>query len=99
MRTAKFDKIVVGEMSVSFLTTPAPFSAKAAFVSSETGSTYGWTECTNWSEETRAKLNDLRASMEADLEKIHFDGGATTATPTPIAYEGLGEALGNVPQG
>jgi len=102
VRTAKFDKIVVGELTVSFVSAPSVLKAKAAFVdSSITGATHGWTECTNWSAGTVARLADLRASMEADLAKIHFDDGTTTPSgKTDVAHDGLGEALGGgVPQG
>jgi hypothetical protein len=102
VRASKFDKIAVGEMTVNFMSVPNVMKAKAAFVdSSGTGSTHGWTECTNWSAGTVAKLADLRASMEADLEKVHFDDGTTIpGGKNDVAHDGLGEALGGgVPQG
>lgn len=100
MRTAKFDKLAVGEMTANFLTVPASIKVKAAFVDSTTGSTHGWTECSNWSPATASKMAELRACMEADLARIHFEDGTTTSGGgDQIAYGGLGEALGSVPQG
>jgi hypothetical protein len=45
MRTARFNKIVVGELTVSFIDNPATITAKAAFVSGTTGFTHGYTTC------------------------------------------------------
>ncbi len=39
----KIDGIALGEGSFSFLTTDSKLTAKAAFVSSRTGNTHGWT--------------------------------------------------------
>lgn len=100
MRAAKFDKIAIGEVTANFLVMPASLRAKAAFVDSSTGVTHGWTDCANWSEATIAKMRELRACMEADLERIHFEGSATTcSSAVEIDHDGLGEALGGVPQG
>ena len=100
MRSSKFDRLAIGEMTANFLSVPAVLKAKAAFVDSTTGATHGWTECFNWSPATSAKMAELRASMEADLERIHFvDGTTTSGSGDQIAHDGLGEALGRVPQG
>lgn len=96
-RLAKFDRVVVGEATINYLG-PAPgLSAKAAFVSTADGATYGWTNNTQWSKDTLKALAALRSSMEEDLEAIHFDGGTSreaSSTPkTPDKFEGLGEHL------
>lgn len=101
MRVAKFDKLAIGEMTANFLSVPTSLKAKAAFVDSTTGSTHGWTECSNWSPATAAKMAELRTCMETDLARIHFEDGATASSGgDQIAYDGLGEVLGShVPQG
>jgi hypothetical protein len=98
--TAKFDGIALGEFSVNFLGPTLKMSAKAAFVGTESGATYGWTSNEQWSPETIAKLRDLQTAMEADLARIHF--GATAETQQSAApyigqvppVGGLGEHLG-----
>lgn len=100
--TAKFDGIAIGEFSVNFLGATVKMNAKAAFVGSESGATYGWTSNEQWSPETIAKLRDLQAAMEADLARIHFSATAElqqAAAPyigqvPPMG--GLGEHLGDV---
>lgn len=74
MREAKFDKIAVGEFTCNFITVPFDMSAKGAFVNSKQGSTHGWTNNKVWSPKTIALLKELRMSMEADMEVIHFEG-------------------------
>lgn len=102
MRTVKFNRIRVGEISVNYLNTPgaASMEAKAAFVSSTEGATHGWTTCTQWSRPVLEKLEELRALMESELERIHFADGSDTADGTsgPSIPKGLGESLGSVPQ-
>lgn len=109
MRTVKFDAIRVAEITVNVLETPAVISAKAAFVSTKTGATHGWTTCKSWSDETIAKLRELKDSMERDLANTHFEDGASSSSPTTSSgglresFQGLGEHLGTseepVPQG
>jgi hypothetical protein len=77
MREAKFDKVAVGEFSCNFITVPFEMSAKGAFVNSKQGSTHGWTNNKVWSPKTIAILKELRISMEADMEVIHFEGDDT----------------------
>lgn len=100
MRQAKFDKVVVGELSCNFFEGPGSLTAKAAFVNSRVGSTHGWTNNKNWSADTIRKLGELRQSMQNDLEYIHFEGEAeeqpqvkSEASPPP----GLAEHLGDDP--
>jgi hypothetical protein len=74
--TMKADIVMVGEFKVSFLGTSVSFSAKAAFASSTTKETHGWTENTNWTPATIQKLRELKEAMETDLANIHLVGGA-----------------------
>jgi hypothetical protein len=109
MRPAKFDAIRVAEISVNFLETPAAVTAKAAFVNTKSGATHGWTTGKRWSDETMAKLVELRELMERDLSAVHFEDGAFPGSPTTSSgslregFQGLGEHLGTleeeVPQG
>ena len=108
MRTVKFDTIRVAEITVSFLESPAVVTAKAAFVNTKSGATHGWTTGKRWSDETMAKLVELRELMERDLSVTHFEDGATSSPTTSggsvrEAFQGLGEHLGTseegVPQG
>ncbi len=109
MRTAKFDRVAVAELTVNMLENPPLVKAKAAFVSSQTGATHGYTTCTNWSPATLAKLTELAQVMEADIAKFHFEDAASSSTPTTSSGkfggqpQGLGEHLGTpeeeVPQG
>lgn len=84
--TLKADGVVVSEGSFSFRGTSITLQGKAAFVSTRTGGTYGWTECTTWSPETVAKLQELLALMEVDLGRIHLvEGGETVTGPSSLA--------------
>jgi hypothetical protein len=94
--TAKFDGIALGELQANFLGTNTKLTAKAAFVSSESGFTHGWTTMEQWSPETLSKLKELRTLMEADLARVHFSGAAGPASPglhfsSPVPEGGLGE--------
>lgn len=95
MRSVKFDGIRVAELSVSFMEASALLTAKAAFVNTRTGDTHGWTTGRRWSAATLEKLSELRASMERDLEGMHFEDGALTPVAgnegLPAAFKGLGE--------
>lgn len=106
--TLKADIVMVGEFSANFLGTSVSFSAKAAFASSTTKETHGWTQNTNWTPATMQKLRELKEAMEVDLANIHFVGGAGETTErggltlrgnTPPAGEdedvGLGAHIGN----
>ena len=105
-RPAKFDQLKVAEISVNFLEASPSITAKAAFISTQTGQTHGWTTGRQWSPETLEKLAELRASMERDLAVTHFEDGAIS-TSTPVgsireSFAGLGEHLGSagdIPQG
>jgi hypothetical protein len=115
MRTVLFNHIAVGELSVNFIKGPtAEIKVKAAFVNTENGKTYGWTEGAPWSKETIERLAELRHCMERDLAAVHFADAAEGSPGTSIAGgsmadapKGLGERLGStgggsgeeVPQG
>lgn len=109
MPSVKFDSIRVAEVSVSFLEATPAVTAKAAFVNTKSGATHGWTTGKRWSDETMAKLAELRAAMEKDLADQHFDDGSSVSSPTTSGgglretFQGLGEHLGTsgepVPQG
>jgi hypothetical protein len=98
--SAKFDAIVVGEFTASFIGPTTDFKAKAAFVNSKTGQTHGWTSNQTWSKETIIKLLELRALMETDLGALHLEnGGQVLEVPTqprnPPAPTGLSEHVGD----
>ena len=104
MRSVSFDGISVGEISVNFMEQPPKIQAKAAFISRKTGQTHGWTTCHQWSTETAAKLKELRASMEQDLEALHFADSASAVESSTTTmgsgglsngFKGLGEQLGS----
>lgn len=108
MRSAKFNAIRVAEVTLNLVEATASITAKAAFVDTVSGQTHGWTTGRSWSEETMAKVRELRESMERDLERLHFDDGASSPTTTSggglrDGFKGLGEELGAVeepvPQG
>jgi hypothetical protein len=102
----KFTGLVIGELTINKMAPTTKITAKAAFVDPNTGVTYGWTtaEGALWSKETLEKLNELTAYMEADIARIHFaDGGSSAGViGAPIlagpavasAGGGLGEHLG-----
>lgn len=96
---AKFDGLALGEGTFSFLGATVHLEAKAAFVSTKTGDTHGWTKSTQWSPAVIAKLQELRALMEADLGRIHLqDGGEVLTTGArgvapAVESGGLGEHL------
>jgi hypothetical protein len=99
---AKFDSIVVGELTAAFIGPTLDFKAKAAFVDSKTGQTHGWTTSQTWSPPVIAKLKELRELMEMDLGAVHFEGGgevvSNTVTPQRVgpAATGLSEHVGEI---
>lgn len=101
---AKFDGLAVGEGKFSFMGPTVHLDGKAAFVNSRTGDTHGWTNNTQWSPETIAKLSELRALMEVDLGRLHMEnGGEVLIGPTNTggvgvsSVGGLGEHIGREP--
>ncbi len=97
--SAKIDSIAVGEISASFLGATVHLEAKAAFANSKTGDTHGWTKNAQWTPPVLEKLKELRALMEMDLGRIHFESTELIETGAPAArgvrFEGggLGEHL------
>jgi len=70
--------------------------AHGAFVSTETGSTYGSTTCRQWSKLTLDKLAELRALMEEDLAALVFNRQPMAAAVSQQTEPGgIGEALRN----
>ena len=66
--------------------------ATAAFVNSDTGVTYGKTECVRWSKPTLDLLKELRTSMELDIAAMVFvQGSAPTGGPLAAVMSGIGE--------
>jgi len=100
--TAKIDGIALGEGTFSFLSPDSKLTAKAAFISSTSGHTHGWTSAQGgWSKETLLKLKELRESMERDLAALHLSdvvedvpGLSVSPSPAPRGPSGLGEYLG-----
>lgn len=108
MREVKFNAIRVAEITLNVAEATSSITAKAAFVNTTTGQTHGWTTGRSWSEETLQKVRELREAMERDLERLHFEDGASSPTTTSggglrDGFKGLGEELGavdeTVPQG
>ena len=101
--TPKFDGVAVLEGEFNFLSPTISLKGKAAFISTKTGDTHGWTTNTGWSKETIAKLQELRALMELDLGRLHLETGDPLATSSsgvdvvPQAGDdgGLGSHLGS----
>lgn len=102
--TPKFTGLAIGELTINKMAPTTKITAKVAFIDPATGITYGWTtaEGALWSKDTLDKLNELLTSMEADVARIHFEGGSGTepaiapgggSGPIP-AGGGLGEHLG-----
>ena len=58
--------------TVSFFGPSVSLVAKAAFVSSETGQTHGYTTHERWSPAVTEKLNELRALLEREIACVHF---------------------------
>jgi len=100
--TAKIDGIALGEGTFSFLSPDSKLTAKAAFVSSTSGHTHGWTSAQGgWSKETLLKLKELRESMERDIAALHLSdviegasGPSALLSPDARGPSGLGDHLG-----
>lgn len=100
--TPKFNAVAVVEGTFSFVELGADLRCKAAFVSTVSGVTHGWTSGSGsvWSKNTVALLLELRKAMEEDLAKVHLfaDDGASSGEEGPVqrsgqAPTGLGESL------
>jgi hypothetical protein len=71
MRTARFDRISVREVTLNFHDATPLVEAKAAYQDNK-GRTYGYTTGRTWSPMTQNLLLQLKASMEADMESLQF---------------------------
>lgn len=91
--TPVFDALVVTEITVDLL--KKTLTARAAFVNTKTGATHGWTrgEGTIWSEETKAAVAALSASMERDMARQHFGSAETSLPVSGQPVSGIGEHL------
>ncbi len=87
MRSAKFDKVALGEASISFLGPTLSFTAKFKLVSSKTGESFGSSTIQHWSPAVIEKLKELRAMMEYEVEEEIFEGSSTSTVST----SGIGE--------
>ena len=80
--------------AIDFHNAGVSMTAHGAFVSTETGKTYGKTTCHNWSKPTLDKLAELRALMEEDLARMVFtQARATTPMLEQAEPGGIGEEL------
>ena len=84
--TPKFDAIKIAEVEYNM----GALFAKAAFVSTSTGKTHGWTTCENWPTHVHEKVEELLGVIEAHLASIHFEGAEVG---TAKQMTGLGELL------
>lgn len=89
-----FDAVAIATVEINVLT--KSLMGKAAFVNTKTGATHGWTEGSGhiWSEETKAAVTALVASMERDIARVHM-GQETNYKANQIVpvVSGLGEHL------
>jgi hypothetical protein len=96
--TAKFDKVSVFELSANFQG-EHELLVKAAFVSTRTGKTHGWTNGSIWSPAVRAKLKELRVLLDQELTAQHFDGAPSGAPARDdVDSGGLAEHLREPPE-
>jgi hypothetical protein len=95
--TPKFSALDLKEMSAEISGTSIALSGKAAFVNPSNNATHGWTKAEGsvWSKETIEALLELRAQMEKDLARLHFEGQSVASDGSrPLELGGLGEHLG-----
>lgn len=95
----KFDGLAISSISADFLAVGrTDIFVKAAYISTSTGATYGWTSAgvTNeWSDRTLELLDQLKEQMERDLADTRLDVTDTVEKESA----GLGEHLtGDTPQ-
>ena len=75
--TCKIDGVMVGEVELNLLGHTAVMNAKYALVNSNTGDRMGLGHRNVWSEATVLKVKEMIESMEKDICKDIFTGGAT----------------------
>lgn len=92
----KFNSLVVITLNADFSKPTVSFTARAAFIDTNSGSTHGWTDAMGsaWSKETIAQLEALKESMERDLGQLHLDGAARPAKAGLSIEGGIGEHVG-----
>lgn len=93
----KFNSLAVVTLSADFSKPTVSFTARAAFIDTNNGSTHGWTDAMGsaWSKETMEALKVLKASMEQDLGRLHLDGAGSVEDKPGLNLEGgLGEHVG-----
>lgn len=73
--TPAFNAVAVLEVAPIKFTGDVELVAKAAYVNTKTGNTYGSVTCRRWSKETLDKLQELRAAMERDVAAMVFEQG------------------------
>lgn len=99
----KFDGLTLGEVRINLLRGNPHIETKAAFVSTATGHTHGWTEQQGpWSPAVLEKLRELCSLLERDLARVHLqsaDGIDTPGVPfseaPDVESSGLGEHVQN----
>lgn len=93
--TPTFDTLVLVSLKADIRA--STLEASAAFVSSNTGSTHGWTEAKGniWSKETVSIFQELVKSMEADLSRVHFGTSQASSMKPGLQLDpgGLSEHL------
>ncbi|WP_394831735.1 hypothetical protein LVJ94_35000 [Pendulispora rubella] len=91
---ARFDGLAIGEIEVSFLEKDRlKLVAKAAFVSTGSGATHGWTTNEAWSPDVVSKLAELCVLMEQDLARLHFEKAAEDVEPARVATANMATGL------
>jgi hypothetical protein len=83
--TPVFNSLKIVTIDVNFH--EGTMDARAAFVNTSNGETYGWTDGKGlqWSQETKDKAAELARLMELDLAKRHFGEAATSSSePTGL---------------
>jgi len=86
--TCKIDGVALGELTISLLGNPV-INAKYALCNSESEDRFGaGNRNSNWSADTLEKLKALTDSMERDICRDLFKGGATIGSvEEPDGYQ------------
>lgn len=97
--TPKFNAITLMRIEAIDFTQGSPqLAAHGAFISTESGDTFGRTTCRHFSKSTLEKLMELRAAMEEDLAALVFEGTGDTPAYQAVVEEdvrGLREEHGD----
>jgi hypothetical protein len=73
--TPAFNAVSLIEVEHIDFASSEPPVARAAFVNTNSGATYGSTTCRTWSPTTLEKLAELRQAMEEDIASLVFEQG------------------------